>query len=90
MQGERLAWRYFSLIVSGNILSENMKKLMRNANIGIAVGVVFGAIAFVFFHDSETAMEALGIAMPAVTLGVYLMLNWHGDRAHARRSGRPH
>jgi hypothetical protein len=65
-----------------------MKRLFRNANIGIAVVMVVAVVGFAFLHNDEAALNALGVVAFAMGMGVYLGLNIRDDRA--RRKGAPH
>jgi hypothetical protein len=65
-----------------------MKRLFRNANIGLAIGVTFLIVGFVFLYKSEEALNALAVGSFAVFMGVFLALNIRDDRA--RRKGPPH
>jgi hypothetical protein len=79
---ERLAcWPWFSISL-GNILSENRKPDLRNANIGIAVIAVVLAAGFVPLHGSKSATEALAAGAFVAGFAVFLILK------PTRRTGR--
>jgi hypothetical protein len=65
-----------------------MKRLFRNANVGIAVAVVLLIVGFWPVHRSEDASTALGLAAFAVGIGVSIALNIRDDRARARKGPR--
>ncbi len=58
-----------------------MKRLFRNANIGIAVSVTITLVGVVFLHDDEAALEVLGLAAFLSGLAVLLALNIRDYRA---------
>jgi hypothetical protein len=63
-----------------------MKRLIRNAHIGIAVGIAFLVIGFWPAHNSEGAVGALGITAFFMGLGVYLALNIRDERERKKRT----
>jgi hypothetical protein len=64
-----------------------MSRLFRNANIGIAVGVVVLVVGFFPTLHSEVAHTALGLAMFAISMGVFFVLSVRDERAR-RKSNR--
>jgi hypothetical protein len=82
-------WLRWLLIHWRNVLSDNnLKRLFRNANIGLAISMIVVVIGFAFLHNNEAALNALSVVMFAVAMGIYLTLNIRDDRA--RRKGPPH
>jgi hypothetical protein len=66
-----------------------MKRGIRNANVGVAVGLIALAIGAVFLHYSEVAMEFLTLGAFGITMGVMFLLDWLDDRTTGRKgSGR--
>ncbi len=65
-----------------------MKRLFRNANIGIAVSMLILVVGFVFLYDDEAALKALGAVAFFTGLAVLLGLNIRDERA--RRKEPPH
>lgn len=76
------------LIFWGNILSEDMKRIFRNANIGIAFGALVLAVGFPLLYDDEGAVELLALGAFAVVMSVYLFLERRDDRARPRDDHR--
>ncbi len=64
-----------------------MKRLFRNANIGIAVTVAITLAGLVFLYDDEAALEVLGLMAFLSGLAVLLVLNIRDYRAD--RKGPP-
>ena len=62
-----------------------MKKLIRNAHIGLAVCVAIYVIGLIVFHGNEAAMDVVGGAGPVACFAVYLGLNVRDDRAWAQK-----
>jgi len=58
-----------------------MKRLFRNANIGIAVTVTITLVGVAFFYDDEAALEVLGLMAFLSGLAVHLALNIRDYRA---------
>ncbi len=58
-----------------------MKRLFRNANIGIAVSTTIAVVGFVFLYDDEVALNILGITAFFSGLAVLLALNIRDYRA---------
>ena len=69
-------------------MSEEMKRLFRNANIGIAVSVTMLVIGSVVLYDNEAALKGLSAVAFFTGLAVLLGLNIRDDRA--RRKRPPH
>jgi uncharacterized membrane protein len=67
-------------------LSEEWKRLFRNAHISLAVGLVLFVIGFVFVHDSETAVSVLTLVTFLISITVLTELNTRDER---RRKGPP-
>jgi hypothetical protein len=65
-----------------------MKRLFRNANIGLAISTAVAIVGFALFYDNESALNALSVAVLLVAMGVFLTLSIRDDRA--RRKGPPH
>jgi len=65
-----------------------MKKLIRNAHIGIAVSIAILVIGFWPAHNSEDAVVALEMIAFFTGLGVCLGLSFRDDRAREKRSRR--
>jgi hypothetical protein len=57
-----------------------MKRIFRNANIGVAFGALVLAVGFALLHDDEGAVELLALGAFAVVMGVYLFLERRDDR----------
>ncbi len=64
-----------------------MKRLVRNAHIGIAVGVAVLVVGFWPAHNSEDAVAALGMVGFFTALGVCFGLSYRDERA--RHKGAP-
>jgi hypothetical protein len=58
-----------------------MKRLFRNANIGIAVTVAITLVGVVFLYDDEAALEVLGLMAVLSGLAVLLILNLRDYKA---------
>ncbi len=58
-----------------------MKRLFRNANIGIAVTVAITLVGVAFLYDNEAALEILGLMAVLSGLAVLLVLNIRDYRA---------
>ena len=58
-----------------------MKRLFRNANIGIAVTMTITVVGVVFLYDNEAALEVLGLTAFLSGLAVLLVLNIRDYRA---------
>jgi hypothetical protein len=58
-----------------------MKRLFRNANIGIAVTVTITLVGVAFLYDNEAALEILGLMAVLSGLAVLLVLNIRDYRA---------
>ena len=76
------------MISLGNLLSEEMKRLIRNAHVGILVGMILLIVGFWPVRESEDAIGALGIAAFFTALGVYLALNIRDERTRKRDTHR--
>jgi len=62
-----------------------MRGDLRNANIGIGVGVVFLATGLFFLGSSgEDALELLGLGTLVVALGTFMLLEEREERRHKR------
>jgi hypothetical protein len=83
-------WCCSPLIPWGNILSEQMNRRFKNANIGIAAMVILLMLGLVVLPDSERATGAFGIGAFAVGMGVYFFLDWRDERAQGKRARRFH
>ena len=66
-------------------MSEEMKRLFRNANIGIAVSVTILVTGFVFLYDNEAALTGLSAVAFFAGLAVLLILNIRDYRADRKR-----
>jgi uncharacterized membrane protein YiaA len=62
-----------------------MKRLLRNAHIGMAVGLALLVVGFWPAHTSESAVGVLGVAAFFTAIGVYLGLNIRDERVRGRR-----
>jgi len=69
-------------------LSEEMKRLIRNAHIGIAVAIAILAIGFWPTHNNEDAAAALGMGAFFTGLGVCFGLSYRDERAREKHSRR--
>jgi uncharacterized membrane protein len=65
-----------------------MKRLFRNANIGVAVGAVLLIGGAILFHGNDEAYSATTVASFVVGMAVYLGLSVRDDRAGRMGSGR--
>jgi hypothetical protein len=65
-----------------------MKRLFRNANVGIAVAVALLIVGFWPVHRSEDASTVLGLTAFAVGMGVSIALNFRDDRVRDRKGPR--
>jgi uncharacterized membrane protein len=65
-----------------------MKRLFRNANIGIAVGAVLLIGGAILFHGNDEAYSATTVVSFVVGMAVYLGLSIRDDRAGRMGSGR--
>jgi hypothetical protein len=65
-----------------------MKKLIRNAHIGIAVAIAILVVGFWPTHTSEDAVAALGMVAFFTGLGVCFGISYREERAREKRSGR--
>ena len=63
-------------------MSEETRRLFRNAHIGVASGVILAVIGAILFHGNEGMQELMAVVTFAVAMGVYLTLNARDDRAH--------
>jgi len=63
-----------------------MKRLFRNANIGIAVSMSMLVAGFAFLHGNEAALEVLSPVAFFSGLAVFIGLNIRDDRAQQRKS----
>jgi hypothetical protein len=70
----------------GNILSEDQKIDLKNANIGIAVSAVVLAVGFIPFHGSRGASEALAAVALAAGLAVLFILDWRDERPQRKEA----
>jgi hypothetical protein len=64
---------------------KELRRLFRNANVGLAIGVAVVVAGFYPARHSEVATTALGLAMFAISIGVFLVLSVRDERA--RRKG---
>jgi undecaprenyl pyrophosphate phosphatase UppP len=64
-------------------LSEETKRLFRNAHIGVAIGCTLAVVGAILFHGNEGMQELMALVTFAVAMGVYLTLNARDDRARA-------
>lgn len=69
-------------------MSEEMKRGIRNANIGLAVAAAVLTVGFIFLHGNDGAMELLALGVFAVGMGVSILLDRRDERARARRTRR--
>ena len=67
-----------------NILSEEMRKFFKNANVGLAVSAVILAFGFWPTHRSEAAFTILGLTAFIAGMGVFITLNLRYERAQHR------
>lgn len=67
---------------------KELSRLFRNANIGLAVGLTVLVVGFFPARHSEVATTVLGLAMFAISMGVYLGLSIRDERARRRRTQR--
>jgi len=65
-----------------------MKKLIRNAHIGMAVSFAILVVGFWPVHNNEDAAAALGMIAFFTGLGVCLGLSYREERAREERSHR--
>lgn len=58
-----------------------MKRLFRNANIGVAIGAIpmFGGV--ILFHGNDEAYSATTVASFAIGMAVYIGLSLRDERA---------
>jgi hypothetical protein len=66
-----------------------MKRLIRNANIGLAVSVALLVVGFWPVHRSDTATTILGLVAFAVGMGLLIALNLRDERDPPRDQRRP-
>jgi len=62
-------------------LSEERKRLFRNANIGVAVGAILLIAGAVLFHENDDAYSASTVASFLVGMAVYLGLSVRDERS---------
>jgi hypothetical protein len=86
---ERAACLPWPSILYGNILSEDRKIDLKNANIGIAVTAAILAVGFIPLHDSKGASEALAAVALAAGFAVLFILDWRDDRAQRNDADPP-
>jgi 4-hydroxybenzoate polyprenyltransferase len=65
-----------------------MKRLFRNANIGLAVGAVVLIGGAILFHENDDAYSATTVAAFVIGIAVCFGLDIRGDRAE-RKDSRP-
>jgi len=65
-----------------------MKRLFRNANIGVAVGAVLLIGGAILFNGNDEAYGAMTVASFVVGMAVYLGLSIRDDRAGRMDSDR--
>jgi hypothetical protein len=65
-----------------------MKRLVRNAHVGIATGFALLVVGFWPVHSSEAATGALGITAFFVGIGVFVGLSMRDERAARKRPPR--
>jgi uncharacterized membrane protein len=65
-----------------------MKKMFRNAHIGIAVSIAIVVLGFWPIRHSEGAIDALEIAAFFIGLGVCFGLCYRDERAREKQSSR--
>lgn len=90
MQAGWLHWSHWQLIQWRNVLSDKeLRRLFRNANIGLAIGVAVLLLGFYPARHSEVALTALGLAMFAISMGVFIGLSARDEKARHKSSSRP-
>ena len=67
---------------------KEFSRLFRNANIGLAVGTTVLIVGFYPARHSEVASTALGLAMFAISMGVFFVLSIRDERARRNDSRR--
>jgi hypothetical protein len=86
---ELAVWPCWLLIRCGNILSEEMKRGIRNANVGIAAMVILLIVGLIVLPDSESAAGVYGVGAFAFAFGVYFFFEWRDEkRAHGKTARR--
>ena len=65
-----------------------MKRLFRNANIGVAVGAILMGAGIFVFHGNEDLQSAATVVSFVVAMAVYFVLSERDERAG--RMGPPH
>ena len=63
---------------------KEFSRLFRNANVGLAVGITVLIVGFFPARHSEVAITALGLAMFAISFGVFLALSVRDERARRK------
>lgn len=58
-----------------------MKRLFRNANIGVAVGAILMIGGVILFHGNDEAYSAMTVAAFVIGMAVYLGLSVRDERA---------
>jgi type III secretory pathway component EscT len=72
-----------------NVLSDReFSRLVRNANIGLAVGTTVVVVGFYPARHSEVAITVLGLAMFVISMGVFMGLSARDERARRKRDSR--
>jgi hypothetical protein len=67
---------------------KEFSRLFRNANIGVAVGITVLVVGFYPARHSEVAITALGLAMFAISMGVFFVLSVRDGLARREDKGR--
>jgi hypothetical protein len=66
----------------------DLRRLFRNANIGLAVGLAVVVLAFFPTRHNEVASSALGLAMFVVSMGVFFVLSVRDERTRRKDKRR--
>jgi hypothetical protein len=61
-----------------------MKRLFRNAHVGLAVGMFVAIVGVAFLHGNESALNALSVAVIVTTMGVFVALSIRDERARGK------
>lgn len=65
-----------------------MRRLLRNAHIGLGVGMIVALVGTVLLHGNESALNALSVAVIVTTFGIFATLSIRDERARDKDSRR--